>query len=94
MTKLAIKQQTKVGDVVADQLKSIIDRVEKLEEEKSGIAADIKDIFVEAKSNGFDTDTIKAIIKVRKLDAQTREEKQYTFDTYCRALGMSPMLGE
>ena len=94
MTKLATKEHNVVGGVAADQLKSIIDRVEKLEEEKSGIAADIKDVFAEAKGNGFDTDTIKAIIKVRKLDAQTREEKQYTFDTYCRALGMAPLLAE
>ena len=62
----------KVGGVAVDQLKSIIGRVEKLEEEKAGIAADIRDVFAEAKGNGFDVKAIRTIIKMRKKDAAER----------------------
>ena len=78
----------RVGGVAVDQLKSVIGRVEKLEEEKSGIAADIKDVYAEAKGNGFDCAAIKQIIKIRKLDAQEREEQETILDTYLVALGM------
>ena len=57
----------KTGGIAGDQLKSIIERIERLEEEKSGIASDIKDIFAEAKGNGFDTKAIRTIIKLRKM---------------------------
>lgn len=78
----------RVGGVAADQIKSIINRVEKLEEEKAGIAADIREVFAEAKGNGFDVKAIRTIIKMRKLDAAEREEQETTLATYCRALGM------
>jgi uncharacterized protein (UPF0335 family) len=78
--------------VAVDQLKSIISRVEKLEEEKSGISADIREVFAEANGNGFDCPTIKKIIKLRKMNAQEREEAETTLDTYCRALSMTPDL--
>ena len=80
--------KTKAGGLAVDQLKSIIGRVEKLEEEKSGIAADIRDVFAEAKGNGFDTRAIRTIIKMRKLDASEREEQETILDTYLHALGM------
>jgi uncharacterized protein (UPF0335 family) len=80
----------KVGGVAVDQLKSIIARVEKLEEEKSGISADIRDVFAEAKGNGFDVKAIRTIIKMRKMDAQEREEQETLLDTYLHALGMIP----
>lgn len=79
-----------VGGVAVDQLKSIIGRVEKLEEEKSGIAADIRDVFAEAKGNGFDIKAIRTIIKMRKMDASEREEAETILDTYLNALGMLP----
>lgn len=81
-----------VGGVAVDQLKSIISRVERLEEEKAGIAADIRDVFAEAKGNGFDTKAIRQIIKLRKMDASDREEQEAALDTYRRALGMLPLL--
>lgn len=84
----------KTGGIAADQLKSIIGRVEKLEEEKSGISADIRDVFAEAKGNGFDIRAIRTIIKMRKLDAQEREEQDAVLDTYLHALGMIPDLEE
>ena len=79
-----------VGGVAVDQLKSIIGRVEKLEEEKSGISADIRDVFAEAKGNGFDIKAIRTIIKMRKMDASEREEAETILDTYLNALGMLP----
>jgi len=88
------KKPNRVGGVAVDQLKSIIGRVEKLEEEKSGIAADIRDVFAEAKGSGFDVKAIRQIIKLRKLDAQEMEEQETILDTYRRALGMLPELDE
>lgn len=82
----------KTGGIAVDQLKSVIGRIEKLEDEKSGLAADIKDVYAEAKGNGFDTKAIKKIISLRKLDAQEREEQETILDTYLRALGMQPDL--
>ena len=79
-----------VGGVAVDQLKSIIGRVEKLEEEKSGISADIRDVFAEAKGNGFDIKAIRTIIKMRKMDSSEREEAETILDTYLNALGMLP----
>jgi uncharacterized protein (UPF0335 family) len=80
----------KAGGVAVDQLKSIIARVEKLEEEKAGIAADIRDVFAEAKGNGFDVKAIRSILKIRKMDASEREEAETILDTYMHALGMIP----
>jgi len=82
----------RVGGVAVDQLKSIIARVEKLTEEKAGIAADIRDVFAEARGNGFDCPAIRKIIKLRTLDASEREEQETTLDTYLNALGMLPDL--
>lgn len=84
--------KNRVGGVAVDQLKSIVDRVERLEEDKAGITADIRDVFAEAKGNGFDTKAIRRIIKERKLTADEREERELVYDTYCRALGMTPEL--
>ena len=78
----------KIGSVAVDQLKSIIARVEKLEEEKAGIANDIRDVFAEAKGNGFDVKAIRQIIKIRKMEPQEREEAETVLDTYLHALGM------
>jgi len=87
-------KSTRVGGVAVDQLKSIIARVEKLEEEKAAIADDIKDVFAEAKGNGFDVKAIRQILKIRKMDAQEREEEETILDTYLRALGMLPNFEE
>jgi uncharacterized protein (UPF0335 family) len=84
----------KVGGLAVDQLKSIIARVEKLEEEKAGIGADIRDVFAEAKGNGFDVKAIRTIIKLRKMDTSEREEQETILDTYLHALGMQPDLSD
>ena len=78
----------KTGGVETPKLKSYIERIERLEEEKSGLGADIRDVFGEAKSNGFDTKTMRDIIKLRKLAASIRTEQEYMLDLYKRALGM------
>ncbi len=71
-----------------NQLKTIIDRIEKLEEEKAAIAADIKEVFLEAKSNGFDTKIIKKVLALRKQDSAKRQEEQALLAVYMDALGM------
>lgn len=86
--------KTKVGGIAADQLRSIIERIERLEEEKTGIASDIKDVFAEAKGNGYDVKTLRKIISLRKQDAAERDEAEHLLDTYRRALGMLPELEE
>lgn len=77
-----------VGGIAADQLRAFIERIERLEEEKSGIAADIKDVFAEAKGNGFDVKTIRQVLRLRKLEEIDRQEQETLLDLYKRALGM------
>lgn len=84
----------RVGGIAVDQLRSIIERIEKLEEEKTAIGADIKDVFAEAKGNGFDVKALRSIVRLRKMDASEREEQETILDTYRRALGMLPELDE
>ncbi|MEM8796958.1 MAG: DUF2312 domain-containing protein [Pseudomonadota bacterium] len=79
-----------VGGVAADQLRSIVERVEKLEEEKQAIAEDIKEVFAEAKANGFDTKTLRTVIRMRKQNAEERQEQEAMLDLYLQALGMIP----
>jgi uncharacterized protein (UPF0335 family) len=71
-----------------DQLKAIIERVERLEEEKKAIADDIKDVFAEAKINGFDVKALRTIVRMRKQDANERKEQEAILETYLHALGM------
>ena len=86
--------KAKVGGVAVDQLKSIISRIEKLTEEKDGTAADIRDVFAEAKGNGWDIKAIRTILKMRLKDAAQREEEETILDTYLSALGMLPLFEE
>ncbi len=72
--------------VIADQLRSFIDRFERLEKEKEDIMNDMREVMVEAKGNGYDTKIIKKIIKVRKQDATERAEQAAVFALYCNAL--------
>jgi uncharacterized protein (UPF0335 family) len=76
------------GGVESTKLKSYIERIEKLEEEKAAIAADVRDVFAEAKANGFDTKTMRQIVKLRKLNHNDRMEQEYMLDLYKRALGL------
>lgn len=75
------------NSIAKDQLKSIIERVERLEEDKAAIATDIKEVFLEAKGNGYDTKALRAIVRYRKEDAQDRAEREAIFETYLAALG-------
>jgi uncharacterized protein (UPF0335 family) len=73
-----------------EQLKAIVERIERLEEEKKAIADDIKDVFAEAKANGFDTKILRQVIRIRKQDLAEREEQETVLDLYLHALGMIP----
>ncbi|MFI3241024.1 MAG: DUF2312 domain-containing protein [Alphaproteobacteria bacterium] len=79
---------TETGGVAVERLKSIIERIERLEEEKKGIADDIKDIFAEAKSAGFDIKALRTILKIRKMDPSDREEQDHWIETYKKALDL------
>ena len=71
-----------------DQLKAIVERIERLEEEKATIASDIKDVYAEAKGNGFDTKALRTIVRMRKQDPNERAEAETILETYMQALGM------
>src|SRR3546814_5168329 len=76
------------GNVAADQLRLFIERIERLEEEKKGIADDIKDVYSEAKSTGYDTKTMRTIVRLRKMEAHARQEAEALLETYKAALGL------
>ena len=71
-----------------DQLKAIVERIERLEEEKKATSDDIRDVYAEAKGNGFDIKALRSIVRLRKLDTDERREQQEVLDTYLLALGM------
>jgi uncharacterized protein (UPF0335 family) len=73
------------------QLKSFIERIERLEEEKKAVAADIKEVYGEAKANGFDTQIMRKIVALRKKDTAERQEEEALLDLYLSALGMAPV---
>ena len=77
---------TEVGGVAADRLRSFIERIERLEEEKAALAADIKEIYSEAKGTGFDIKVIRMIVRLRKMDKSDRQEQEQILDLYKRAL--------
>lgn len=77
-----------VGGIAADRLRDLVTRVERLEEERKALAGDIKDVFTEAKSAGFDTKVVKTLIAMRRKDPAELEEQESLLDLYRRALGM------
>lgn len=77
---------TEVGGIDSSRLSSLIERIERLEEEKSGISSDIRDVYAEAKSAGFDCKAIRDCIKLRKMNAADRDEQEILLETYRRAL--------
>ena len=76
------------NSIAKDQLKSIIERVERLEEDKKAISDDIKDVYSEAKGNGYDAKALRRIVALRKQDPDKRAEQDAILDTYMHALGM------
>ena len=76
------------GNVAADQLRLFIERIERLEEEKKGVADDIKDVYAEAKANGYDTKTMRAVVRLRKMEKHARDEADALLETYRNALGL------
>lgn len=80
------EQTTETGGIAADRLRSLIERIERLEEEKAAIAADIRDIFAEAKSAGFDVKIMRVVLKLRKMNAADRDEQEFLTETYRKAL--------
>ncbi len=77
-------------NVASEELRSLIERIERLEEEKGAISDDIKDVYGEAKGRGYDTKAMRTIVRMRKKDANERAEEEMVLDTYLAALGMLP----
>ena len=86
---MARKPTVSSDSVAQDQIRAFIERIERMEEEKRAIADDIKEIYAEAKGNGFDTKVLRQIIRIRKQDASERAEQEALLELYMTALGMS-----
>ncbi|MCY1704796.1 MULTISPECIES: DUF2312 domain-containing protein [Pannonibacter] len=84
---------TDPGGVAADQLRAFVERIERLEEEKKVISDDIKDVYAEAKGNGFDVKILRKVISLRKKQPHEREEEEAILDLYLQALGMHGYIG-
>ena len=84
----AANQEQPATRFAKDQLKAIIERIERLEEEKKTTSDDIREVYAEAKGNGFDTKALRSIVRLRKLDTDERREQQEVLETYMHALGM------
>jgi len=76
------------GNVAADELRLLIERIERLEEEKKAIADDVKDVYLEAKARGYDTKTMRAIVRLRKMESHVRQEADALLETYRQALNL------
>ena len=76
------------GPIAQDRLRSFIERIERLEEEKTALMADIKEVYSEAKGTGFDVKTMRKVISLRKMEESDRQEAEFLLDTYLSALGM------
>ena len=83
------QQSTEVGGIAVERLRSIVARIERLEEEKKALSSDIKDIFAEAKSAGFDIKVLRAVIRLRQQEPAEVEEQETLLDLYRRALGFA-----
>ncbi len=76
------------GSIAAKRLRAFIERIERLEEEKAALAADIREVYAEAKGDGFDAKTMRQIVRLRKLDSADRAEQEALLDLYKAALGL------
>ena len=81
---------SEVGDVSGDRLRSFIERIERLEEEKATITVDIREVYAEAKATGFDPKIMRQIVRLRKMELDDRQEQEALLDVYKSALGMAP----
>ena len=88
MPKPVSEEEIKSGGVAVDRLRSLVQRIERLEEERKALGSDIKDIYAEAKSAGFDVKVLRQLIRIRKQEAAEVEEQETILDIYKRALGM------
>lgn len=79
---------TETGSIAVDRLRSLIERIERLEEEQKALSSDIRDIFAEAKGAGFDVKIMKEIIKLRKMNVADRDEQEFLLETYRKALDL------
>ena len=86
--KRSAEKSPDVGGIAADRLRSFVERIERLEEEKKALASDIKDVFAEAKGAGFDVKILRKLISLRRLEAQERAEIDELLALYMRAIGM------
>ena len=77
------------GSVAADELRLLVERIERLEEEKKGIADDVRDVYAEAKARGYDTKTMRMIVRLRKMETHQRQEMDALLETYRAALGLA-----
>ena len=84
----AAEQEQPATRFAKDQLKAIVERIERLEEEKKATSDDIRDVYAEAKGNGFDVTALRTIVRLRKQDTDERREQQEVLETYMHALGM------
>jgi len=75
--------------VAADQLRSFVERIERIEEEKAALSSDVREVYAELKATGFDPKTVRQIVRLRKLDTNELQEQEALLDTYKSALGMA-----
>ena len=87
-TTASVRDDEPATKFAKDQLKSIIERIERLEEEKKTISDDIRDVYAEAKGNGFDVKALRQVVRLRKQDVDERKEQEAILETYLQALGM------
>ncbi|WP_298222332.1 DUF2312 domain-containing protein [Acidocella sp.] len=85
---MSVSTEDKPSNIAGERLRSIVERIERLEEERKALASDIKDIFSEAKSAGFDVKVIRQLIRIRKQEPAEVEEQETLLDVYRRAIGM------
>jgi uncharacterized protein (UPF0335 family) len=83
-----MEHQVAEGSVAADELRLLIERIERLEEEKKAIADDVRDVYAEAKARGYDPKTMRAVVRLRKMENNARQEAEALLDTYKTALGL------
>jgi uncharacterized protein (UPF0335 family) len=88
MDQIMTPPEPAMQNAAREQLKSFVERIERLEEEKAALAGDIRDLYTQAKSSGFDTKALRTVVRLRKQDANERRDQEAVLETYLLALGM------